>query len=105
MTDREKMACLEEVEHYNDEDAYISDMALSAIWGDEAEIPESRLDELREIYRLGKITINQISERTGMSYRKIAERFGIPYRTMEAWSGGKRKPPLYVLLMIDELLR
>ena len=49
-------------------------------------------------------SVADISTLTGLSYRKIAERFGIPYRTMENWSGGKSKPPEYVLLMMQEIL-
>lgn len=49
-------------------------------------------------------SISELSEMSGLSYRKLAERFHIPYRTMENWSGGQRKPPEYVLLMMEELL-
>lgn len=50
------------------------------------------------------LTISEISAKTGMSYRKLAERFHIPHRTMENWSAGIRKPPEYILLMMQEIL-
>lgn len=49
-------------------------------------------------------TLSELSERSGLSYRALARRFSIPYRTMEDWSSGRRQPPDYVLLMMQELL-
>lgn len=51
------------------------------------------------------MTIQSISAASGLSYRKLAERFGIPYRTMENWSSGLREPPSYVLSMMCEILQ
>lgn len=50
------------------------------------------------------MTIKEIAAAAGMSCRKLAERFGIPYRTMEDWSAGKRLPPDYVINMMREIL-
>lgn len=50
------------------------------------------------------MTIKEIAAAAGISCRKLAERFGIPYRTMEDWSAGKRTPPDYVINMIREIL-
>ena len=49
-------------------------------------------------------TVKEIAAAAGMSCRKLAERFGIPYRTMEDWSSSKRTPPDYVLAMMREIL-
>lgn len=40
----------------------------------------------------------------GISQKKLAERFGIPLRTLEDWCAGKRQPPEYVLRMMCEIL-
>lgn len=48
--------------------------------------------------------IKQIATKYGMSVRAIGRRFGIPMPTVESWSAGTRKPPDYVLKMIDEIL-
>ena len=40
----------------------------------------------------------------GMSQKKLAERFGIPLRTLEDWCAGKRQPPEYVLTMMCKIL-
>lgn len=50
------------------------------------------------------MTVKDIAAAAGMSCRKLAERFGIPYRTMEDWSSGKRVPPDYLLAMMREIL-
>ena len=48
--------------------------------------------------------IKDLAAEHGMSCRKLAERFQIPYRTMEDWAAGRREPPAYVLLMMQEIL-
>lgn len=50
------------------------------------------------------LTFRDVVAASGMSCRKVAERFSIPYRTAEDWASGKRKPPAYVLLMMQEAL-
>lgn len=50
------------------------------------------------------MTIKDIANASGLSLRKLAERFGIPYRTMENWSAGVSKPPEYVINMMREIL-
>ena len=48
--------------------------------------------------------IKELAAANGMSCRKLAERFGIPYRTMEDWAAGRREPPVYVIMMMQEIL-
>lgn len=48
--------------------------------------------------------VKRIAAAAGMSCRKLAERFDIPYRTMENWSSGVASPPPYVLAMMREIL-
>lgn len=40
----------------------------------------------------------------GLSQRKLAEHFLIPYRTMENWCGGVSECPLYTRLMMQRIL-
>lgn len=49
-------------------------------------------------------SVKEIAAAAGMSQRKLAERFGIPYRTMENWCEGRRKCPDYVKMMMQEIL-
>lgn len=38
---------------------------------------------------------------TGMTQKAFAEYFKIPVRTIEDWEAGKRKPPVYVVELIE----
>ena len=45
--------------------------------------------------------IKAIRARTGLSQKMFSEAFGIPSRTYEAWEMGERKPPQYVIRLLD----
>lgn len=98
--------CLNEARNYTDRDAYISDLAMSTMWGDAAEagIPADRIEKLGRIFDAYNRSVKEIAKTAGMSQRKLAERFCIPYRTMEAWCMGERIPPDYVRMMMQECL-
>ena len=49
-------------------------------------------------------TIRELCREHGLTQKALAERFGIPLRTVEDWSTGKRTPPDYVVRMIQTLL-
>lgn len=106
MTDKQRTFCLTEASNYTDRDAYISDLSLSSIWGDkwDDDIPEERIAALGKIWDSANRSVKQIASDAGISQRKLAERFSIPYRTVENWSTGSRTCPLYVRLMMQELL-
>ena len=109
MTDKQYNFCVNEVKNYAERDAYISDLALSSIWGDapEGEIPAERIDQLGSIYDAANRSVKDIAAASGISCRKLAERFGIPYRTVENWCGytdSGRQCPLYTRLMMQECL-
>lgn len=69
-----------------------------------------RAGSINEVVRLQRqkkaITrsVRDIAAAAGLSYRKMAERFFIPYRTMEDWSAGKSACPVYTRLMMQECL-
>ncbi len=48
--------------------------------------------------------IKDIRQSTGMTRAAFAKEFGIPYRTLEDWEAGKRKPPEYVYNMIVRII-
>lgn len=106
MTEKQFMVCVSETSNYTDRDAYVSDLCMSSIWGDaiDADIPEDRIDALSSIWDACHRSIKAIATGAGMSCRKLAERFCIPYRTVEDWSAGKRDCPIYVRLMMQECL-
>ena len=106
MTNKQYRLCVAEAGNYTDREAYISDLALSSIWEDaaDAEIPDERIRDLGEIWDACNRTVKQIAADAGISCRALAERFAISTRTVEDWAIGRRKSPLYVRLMMQELL-
>ena len=84
MTDKQRMDCIYEAPYYTDRDAYISD--LGNIW-----------DACNR-------SVKDICRDAGLSQRKLAEKFYIPYRTMENWCTGKRECPIYTKLMMQQIL-
>lgn len=106
MTIDQYRTAVSETANYNDRDAYISDLALSSIWGDddEADIPATRLEDLGQIWDATNRSIKEIAAAAGLSCRKLAERFCVPYRTMEDWSAGKSACPLCTRLLMQERL-
>lgn len=106
MTDKQFYFCYTEIPNYHDRDAYISDVVLSSIWEDAPgdDIPEARVEAAAKIWYAAHKSVKQIAADAGLSHRKLAERFCIPARTVEDWCAGKRTPPDYVRLMMQECL-
>ena len=42
----------------------------------------------------------QLKEKIGISWKKLAEYYGIPYRTVRDWYMGKRRMPEYLLRLM-----
>ena len=106
MNNKQYMACVAEAESYEDKGAYISDLCLSSMWDDAegADIPEERIETLGQIWDACHRSIKDIAADAGLSQRKLAERFCIPYRTMENWCAGKSSAPIHERLMMQECL-
>lgn len=106
MTDNQFYNCVTECQNYTDRDAYISDLALSSIWGDApgVDIPQVRIDALGEVWDACHRNIKDIATAAGMSVRALAIRFCIPQRTAENWASEVRGFPIYTKLMMQECL-
>ena len=85
-----------------DRDAFVSDWALSSIWGDGEDIPPERIDELARLWDAAHMAIRDIREHTGLSQAKFATRYCIPLRTIEDWERGARKCPNYLRLLLAQ---
>lgn len=48
----------------------------------------------------GGLTINSIAASAGISLRHLAMTYGLPYRTVQDWAAGARKPPEWQLPLI-----
>lgn len=48
--------------------------------------------------------IKEIREQTGLSQVEFCKRYGIPKGTLCHWESGERKPPLYVLNLLEKVV-
>ena len=48
--------------------------------------------------------IKEMRAKTGLSQTKFASLFGIPVATLKDWEQGRRKPPEYVVTMMQTIL-
>lgn len=48
--------------------------------------------------------LKQLRATTGLSQAKFSDHFSIPKHTYESWEMGIRKPPVYVVKMIETIL-
>ena len=96
-------ACVQSAADYTDPDAYVSDMSLSDIWDDspEAEIPASRVADLRAVWDAVHRPVREIVAASGLSQASFGERYCIPRRTVENWCSGVRERPLYTRLFLQ----
>jgi DNA-binding transcriptional regulator YiaG len=51
------------------------------------------------------MTIKELRTLAGMTQQQFSDYFHIPKRTIEDWEGGRRKPPVYVVELIEYKLR
>lgn len=106
MTNKQFFVCVAEIDNYSDPAAYVSGLALSSMWGDAEDdaIPQERIEFLSQLWDAFHRSVKEIAAAAGMSQRSLAERFCVPYRTMEDWCTGKRACKLYDRLMMQECL-
>ena len=49
--------------------------------------------------------IRRLREQTGMTRKDFSIHIGIPLRTIEDWEAGRRRPPEYILRLIEYQLK
>lgn len=83
---------------------YVSDWAMSSIWGNTAEEDASaaRIDALARIWYAAHLTIRDIRAHTGLSQAAFSIRYCIPVRTLEDWERGVRSCPDYLRLLLAQ---
>ena len=54
--------------------------------------------------RYSVMKIKEMRAKTGLSQTKFASLFGIPVATLKDWEQGRRKPPEYVVTMVQTIL-
>lgn len=48
--------------------------------------------------------IRELRKKTGLTQTNFGALFGIPIRTIQQWESEERRPPEYVINMIEEIL-
>lgn len=51
------------------------------------------------------MTIQDICSTHGLSQTALAQRFGIPLRTVQDWYSGRRTPPPYIITLLEIALK
>lgn len=51
------------------------------------------------------MTVKEIRTSTGLSQTKFGEKYGIPMRTIQDWEAGIRKPPEYVVTLLERVVK
>lgn len=109
ITPRIRGLLIDEMRAYTDVDAYLSDLALSYVWGDDPEdpdatIPEERIKYIADLWRWYHMSAAELLQASGYTAPQLADALGIPYSTVAGWVSGKYKAPQYVIAMAAELL-
>ena len=50
------------------------------------------------------MTILELRKLTGLSQRKFADKYHLGIRNVQNWEQGVRKPPTYVLYLLEKLI-
>lgn len=50
------------------------------------------------------MTITEIRTISGLNKTKFAEKYKIPYRTLQDWEAGKSNPPDYVRYLLEKVV-
>ena len=105
MTDKHFYEAFIDALAVKDRDEFISDHALSSVWGDaeNAEVPAQRLDDLGALWDVAHASIREIRAYTGLTRTDFALRYLIPYRTVENWERGDSQCPDYVRLLLAQV--
>ena len=88
-------------------DAYLASCSCSNAFlnfsGTDEQYAAYVTDALQNIWYASHLDAKKLISDSGLSMAKLADRFLIPYRTVQDWCSGARTPPLYVLAALAEL--
>ena len=51
------------------------------------------------------LTVKEMRLSLGMTQKEFSEEYKIPYRTVQNWETGDRKPPDYVIELLERVVR
>ena len=56
-------------------------------------------------YKANIMSFAYFFTKNNLTIKGISDRFEIPYRTVQNWANGQRECPVYIIKMMDEILR
>ncbi len=67
--------------------------------------PFSLMAQTSSLWRLLEMSMRELVEYSKLDMAKFSRRFCIPYRTLQAWCDGTNPCPVYVKMMLGEILK
>lgn len=87
---------------YTDRDAFVSDAALSSLWGEDDADPMVHVPELGKLWDAAHTGVKEIRELACMTQAEFAARHLVPLRTLQRWEKGECPEHIRLLLMESE---
>lgn len=106
MTHKQYYDAVAEIANYSDRDAYISDLSLSSMWGEDAN-PLLVAGDVASIWDAWHMSIKELRAVTGLSQVAFGRRFLVPVRSIVNWETpgtNHRDCPPYVRMLIADAL-
>ena len=67
--------------------------------------PFSLMSQTSRLWKLLEMSMRELVEYSKLDMAKFSRRFCIPYRTLQAWCDGTNPCPIYIKLMLGEILK
>ena len=67
--------------------------------------PFSLMSQASNLWSLLEMSMRELVEYSKLDMAKFSRRFCIPYRTLQAWCDGTNPCPVYIKMMLGELLK
>lgn len=87
---------------YTDRAAFVSDAALSSLWGEDDADPMVHVPELGKLWDAAHTGVKAIRELTCMTQAEFAARHLVPLRTLQRWENGECPEHIRLLLLESE---
>jgi hypothetical protein len=63
------------------------------------------MSQTRKLWRLLEMSMREIVAYSKLDMAKFSRRYCIPYRTLQAWCDGTNPCPIYIKMMLGEILK
>lgn len=85
-----------------DRDAFVSDAALSSLWGEDDADPMAHVPELEKLWDAAHTPVRAIRELACMTQAEFAARHLVPLRTLQRWEKGECPEHIRLFLLESE---